>query len=512
MPDGIYPKFGETEVDEDLRILAEEQLRLRADMDRLLKQQQQLLEQREQQQKNGNSNQQDGKGSQQEKKQENGEDEKKEDGKKEDGKKDEGNKDDAKKEGGKDDEKESDQSEQKPPLRERARNWAHEHPLGVAAILASIVIVLVAGFFLWQYLQSYVNTDDAEIAGHIHQVSSRISGTVIGVYVEDTGNVAQDQKLVDLDPHDYRNALAQAQANLTQAIAALDAQAPNVPITQTTESTNAATAHLDVLNAQAALAAARQNHESALADLREAEANAANATAEEQRYRHLADKQEVSREVYDQHATAARAQAAVVASRRAVADAAAHAVEQQQSAVAEAGEREKQVQANLPRQISVQNATVATRQASVEAAKAQVAQAKLNLTYCRILAPATGIIGDKSVEVGQQVAPGQELFAITQTDDIWVTANFKETQIVRMHPSQAVTIHVDALNLDFDGYLENLPGATGAEYSLLPPENATGNYVKVVQRLPVRIRFKAGQRGFERLRPGMSVEPKVWVK
>ena len=138
--------------------------------------------------------------------------------------------------------------------------------------------------------------------------------------------------------------------------------------------------------------------------------------------------------------------------------------------------------------------------------------AALNLTYCKIVAPVAGIIGNKTVEVGQQMAPGQELFAITPAADLWITANYKETQIQQMHPGQRVTLHVDALDLDFNGYVENLPGATGAKYSLLPPENATGNYIKVVQRLPIRLRFKPGQTGEERLRPGMSVEPKVWVK
>lgn len=146
------------------------------------------------------------------------------------------------------------------------------------------------------------------------------------------------------------------------------------------------------------------------------------------------------------------------------------------------------------------------------AAQAQADQAELNLEYTRIYAPEDGIIGDKQVQVGSQVAPGQELFALTQTNDIWVTANFKETQIRNMRPGQSVTIHVDALGRKFDGYVEALPGASGAVYSLLPPENATGNYVKVVQRLPVRIRFKPNQPGLERLAPGMSVEPKVWVK
>jgi membrane fusion protein (multidrug efflux system) len=317
---------------------------------------------------------------------------------------------------------------------------------------------------------------------------------------------------VDLDPRDYEVALAEARANLAQAEAGVRAQTPNVPITQTTQETSVATANLAVESAAANVAAAEQTYRSSLADLAQSEANAANATAEEERYRPLVAKQEVSREVYDQRATEARSLSAVVQSRRATADAALKSVTQAQASLAQARRRAEEALHNLPRQIAIQHATLGTREANLKAAKAQVDQALLNLSYCKISAPADGIVGDKSVQAGTQVSPGQEMLAVTQTDDIWVTANFKETQIRNMRPGQSVTIYVDALSQDFEGFVEALPGATGATYSLLPPENATGNYVKVVQRLPVRIRFKTGQAHEERLRPGMSVEPKVWVK
>ena len=160
----------------------------------------------------------------------------------------------------------------------------------------------------------------------------------------------------------------------------------------------------------------------------------------------------------------------------------------------------------------MQRETLTQRKASELVAKAQADQAELNFEYTRIYAPEDGVIGDKQVQVATQVAPGQELFALTQTNDIWITANFKETEITRMRAGQSVTVYVDALKLKFQGYVEALPGASGAVYSLLPPENATGNYVKVVQRLPVRIRLNGGQDGYQRLRPGMSVEPKVWLR
>jgi membrane fusion protein (multidrug efflux system) len=404
------------------------------------------------------------------------------------------------------------QEEHKPPLRQRAGTWVREHPAGFVLLIVGTLVLIVAAVLLWNYLSSYVSTDDAEVEGHLNAIGSRITGMVTGVYTENSRNVKQGDVLVDLDPSDYKTALAQAEAKLAQAESALQAQSPNVPITQTTQATNVATANLDVANAAAAVDAARQNYASAQAELRQAEANAQNAATEEARYRRLADKQEVSREVYDQRVTAAQAQEAVVAARKATADAAQKVVAQRQAVLDQARVRARETAANQPRQVASQRATVASRQADVTAAKAQVEQAKLNLSYCKITAPVSGVVGDKTVEVGQQVAPGQELLAITPLDDFWVTANFKETQTTNMHAGQSVTIHVDALDRDFKGWVVNLPGGTGAIFSLLPPENATGNFVKVVQRMPVRIRFRPNQQEMDRLRPGMSVEPKVWIQ
>ncbi len=400
----------------------------------------------------------------------------------------------------------------KRPMRERLRDWRRSHPLRAAILFAAVIILAIGAFFLWKYLQSYVSTDDAEVDGHTNPISARVAGAVTGVYVENDQSVAKGQTVVDLDPRDYKTAVAHAQANLAQAEANVQAEAPNVPITETAQATNVQNTQLDVSNAEAALQAARDSYQAALEDVQQSEARAANARIEEVRYRQLSEKDEVSREQYDQRLTEVRTQEAAVRSRAAAAESARRVVEQRQAALAEARQRAKEAQVNRPRQVAVQNATVATRRAVAEAARAQLQQALLNLSYCKIVAPVAGIVGAKTVEVGQQVAPGQALFAITQTGDLWVTANFKETQVRGMHPGQSATISVDALGQKFDGYVENLPGATGARYSLLPPENATGNFVKVVQRLPVRLRFKPGQAGLDRLRPGMSVEPKVWLK
>jgi membrane fusion protein (multidrug efflux system) len=379
-------------------------------------------------------------------------------------------------------------------------------------IVIVVILLIICAILLIRYLNSYENTDDAFVDGHTDPITPRINGIVTGVYVENTYFVKKGEVLVELDPRDFQVALEQAKANLSQAEAGVRAQTPNVPITQTSQSTALTNAQLGVSSATANLVGAQEKYKSALSDLTQAQANEGNAVREEERYRLLVGKEEVSKELYDQRATSAREQEAVVASRQQTAEAAEKAVTQAEASLGQARQQANEAQRNLPRQITVQRETLSMRNANLQAAQAQLDQAALNLAYTKIYAPADGIIGDKSAQLGTQVAPGQEMMALTQTDDIWVTANFKETQIKRMQRGESVTIHVDALSMNFDGFVEALPGASGAVYSLLPPENATGNYVKVVQRLPVRIRFKRGQLGMERLAPGMSVEPKVWLR
>ncbi len=421
---------------------------------------------------------------------------------------------DEKKEGGDDEKKEGDkdQKPQQPPAKEKARHWIRQNPVAAAGIVLATLILLIAGFIFYRYLSSYESTDDAFIDGHTDPISPRISGFVTGVFVENTYRVKKGQLLVQIDPRDNQVTKENNIAQLAQSKAAVAAQEPNVPITATTQGTQVTNAELNIQNQQANVAASEERYQSALADLHQAEANEMNAAREEERYRLLVVKEEVSREQYDQQATNQRAQAAVVSSRRETADAAAKQVLSAQASLGQAQQQLKEAKANLPRQIAIQRATLAQRQAQTQAAQAAADQAELNLEYTRIYAPEDGIIGDKQVQLNDQVAPGTELLALTQTNDIWVTANFKETEITNMRPGQSVTIYVDALKKSFEGWLEALPGGTGAIYSLLPPENATGNYVKVVQRLPVRIRFRPNQPDLDRLTPGMSVVPKVWVR
>lgn len=203
---------------------------------------------------------------------------------------------------------------------------------------------------------------------------------------------------------------------------------------------------------------------------------------------------------------------ATVAANKASVESAARMADQRRAQVAEARTRLSQSNRNAPRQVAISQANLKSKQAQANAAKAGVDKALLDLSYTNVIAPASGIIGKRSVELGSTVQPGQQLFTIAQIADIWVTANYKETQLQRMRPGQKAKIHVDAFDQDFNGYVESMPAASGSITSLLPPENATGNFVKVVQRLPVRLRFDKNQTGLDRLRPGMSVEPKVYLQ
>jgi membrane fusion protein (multidrug efflux system) len=379
-------------------------------------------------------------------------------------------------------------------------------------LLVVLAAVGVGGKKLWDYLDSYESTDDAQVEGHLNGISSRISGTVTSVHFENNQAVAAGQVLVELDPRDYNVAAEQARASVAFAESQLTAERPNVPIIQTTNESVVATSQANITQAEAAVAQAERDYESVIADLRQAEANNARAQADEARYRGLMEKEEISRSLYDQRLADAKADQAAVEARRASGEAARRVIAQRQASLLAVRTQLSEAEQNNPRQLLLREATVEMRQANIAVFKSQLDQAKLNLSYTRIVAPVAGIAGKKSVEVGQRVQPGQELVTISQTSDVWVTANFKETQLKRMRPGQKATVSVDALDREFEGTIDSMPGATGAIYSLLPPENATGNYVKVVQRLPVRIRLNRDQAGVELLRPGMSVEPSVRVR
>ncbi|HEY3823563.1 MAG TPA: HlyD family secretion protein [Bryobacteraceae bacterium] len=383
--------------------------------------------------------------------------------------------------------------------------------LKIVILLVIVAVAAIGGYKLWNYLDSYESTDDAEIDGDIYAVTSRIAGTVKAVYVQDNQEVKAGQLLVELDPRDYETALDQAKAALNESRSLVAVARPNVPITSVTTQTTLSTSTTDIAQSRAAVAGAQRDYESAVADIRQAEAASVKAQADLARYKQLVAKDEISKQQYDQAEAAEKSATANVDAKRAAAEAMGRKIEEAQARLEQSQTRQVEAERNRPQQIAIQNATVENRQASAQRQQTLVDQAVLNLSYAKIFAPVDGIIGKKNAEPGQQVAPGQQLMADVPVSNIWVTANFKETQLKRMHPNQRATIHVDSYDHDYEGYVESVAGATGARFSLLPPENATGNYVKVVQRVPVRIRIKEGQDPNHQLRPGMSVDPKVWL-
>ncbi len=391
------------------------------------------------------------------------------------------------------------------------RGFLREHPIKSVIGLIVLGALIVGGFLFWNYSQTFESTDDAFIDGHTNYVSPRISGTITSVLVSENQFVKEGQLIAEIDPSDYEVALERAQADAAQAQAQIRTENPAVPITATTNQSSISSGEADISNAQAGIASAERDRDSDLARFREAQANSAKAQSDLTRYKTLVAKEEVSREEYDQKVAAAEAAAAQVQSIQSMAESAAKIIEQRRAALSSVQIKLQQVRSTAPQQLEIRRAAVQSAQATAQGAKAQIDQALLNLKYTRILSPVNGVIGRKTLEVGQHVEPGQQVLVIVPLDDIWITANFKESQIKRMRPGLSVKIHVDAFDKDYDGFIESLPAATGAKFSLLPPENATGNFVKVVQRLPVRIRFKEGQDNEKRLRPGMSVEPKVFL-
>lgn len=379
-----------------------------------------------------------------------------------------------------------------------------------AAVIGIVIVVGALAF--WLHSRTYESTDDAQVDGHLSGITARTDGVVKGVYVEENQSVQAGQLVAELDPRDAQVALDQARAQLLKAQAELRAENPNVPITQTSSQTTISTSQSEVLNAEAVLAAAERDHSAALSHLQEVEANNAKAQSDVVRYKSLVEKEEVARAQYDQVVATAAALAAAVDSARSSAESAQKIVDQRRAQLDQTRSRLAEANVNAPNQVAISRANLQSHQADVQAMQAMVDRAQLDLDYCKITAPVSGVVSKRTADVGEHVSKGQRLISIADLSDLWVTANFKESQLRQMHVGQSVTISVDAFGQKFDGYVEAMPGATGSVMSLLPPENATGNYVKVVQRLPVRIRFKQGQQGLDRLRPGMSIVPKVWLK
>jgi len=368
---------------------------------------------------------------------------------------------------------------------------------GIIVVVVAILALVALGIW-WRSTYSE-STDDAQVNGHLIQVSSRVAGQVSKVYVDENQVVKAGDVIAELDPSDYKVAVENAEAALASAEANAAAANVNVPITTVNTGSNLSAADSNVTGSHAAVEQAEQQ-------LAAAKANNTKAQADLERYKPLVEKDVISKQLFD---------AAVAA-----ADAARHSEQAAGDGVKVARERESQAQAGLkfaqtaPQQVAAQSARARQAQAMVAQAQAQLDMAKLNLSYTKIVAPTAGIITRKSVEINQNVAPGQNLLMLVSLEGLWVTANFKETQLRHMYAGQAVEIEVDSTDKTYHGKVTQIGGATGSVLSLFPPENATGNYVKVVQRVPVRIDFTdlANEDPNHELRPGLSVEPKVKVK
>jgi membrane fusion protein, multidrug efflux system len=397
----------------------------------------------------------------------------------------------------------SDQEQRENPEKKRRRSF----------ILFFIVAVLVVGALLYYWHSTfYEDTDDAQVDGHIIQISARIQGHIVNVPIKENQYVGAGTLIAEIDPHDYEVVVAQDEANLEAAEASYEAAKVNVPVTDIQSFSTLSSATSSVQASDAQVKRAIQQLEQAQADVAQAEANNTKSQLDLKRYTPLVEKDVISKQQYDQAVAAAQANQAAVISAKASANAAQDqiTVARHQLAVSQAEQRNASA---APKLLAAQKAKADQAAAQVEQARAQLNQAKLNLSYTKIVAPVDGIITTKNVEVGQNVSIGQNLVTLVSLQDLWVTANFKETQLHLMRPGQKVKIHVDMNGRDYDGTVTQVGGATGSMLSLFPPENATGNYVKVVQRVPVRIDFTNPEENKDHfLRPGLSVEPTVRVK
>jgi membrane fusion protein (multidrug efflux system) len=377
-------------------------------------------------------------------------------------------------------------------------------------ILVVVVVLVIGGVFLWRYLSGYESTDDAQADVHLYPVSARVSGYVVRVNVDDNQWVQKGTALVEIDPTDYEVAVAQAQARLQSAEATAQSLNITVPITSVNTLSQLSFAASDVTNAGAGITAAQKQLTAAHAQVEQVEANNVRAQDDLHRYKLLVDKQEVAQQVYDQALAAAKSSAAAVAAAIANESAAQQFVKQAQSRLAQAEANHKSAETG-PQQLSSTKARVRAAIADVQEKRALLEQAKLNLQYTKIVAPVTGEV-NKSVVVGLNVQPGQQLLTVVPLEEVWVTANFKETQLKHVRIGQRAKIHVDSTGQTLKGHVDSIAGATGPLFSLLPPENATGNYVKIVQRIPIKIVLDPGENRDRQLRPGMNVVPDVYLQ
>jgi membrane fusion protein (multidrug efflux system) len=394
--------------------------------------------------------------------------------------------------------------------------------LGVGVAAAGVI-----GLLVWLWITAgHETTDDAQVDAHVTQIAARVGGTVLKVHVEDNRPVETGAVLVEIDPRDYQVAIDKARAALADAEAAALAARTNVPITTQSAQSNLTTAQGGVSQSASVITAAQKQVEAAharvassQAKLREQEATAAKAARDVERFRGLLAKDEISQQQFDAASSSADSAKAAADSARAQVVEAEAGVLVAESQLDQAQTGQRQAQAALrsaqtaPDQVKQTSARADAALAQVKQAKATLDQAELNLQYATLTAPVSGIVSRRTVEAGQVVQTGQPLLAVIPLNDVWVTANYKETQLKDMRPGQRATVTVDAYGGRlFTGKVDSIAAATGARFSMLPPENATGNFVKVVQRVPVKIVLDSGQNADQQLRPGMSVVPTVYTK
>jgi membrane fusion protein (multidrug efflux system) len=396
----------------------------------------------------------------------------------------------------------------------------------VRIAIGVVALLLVVGGVWWLLGRGHESTDDAQVDAHMTQIAARVSGTILKVSVDDNQTVDAGAVLVEIDPRDYQVAVDKARAELADAEAAAIAAQSNVPISATSASSGVSTAQGSVAQARSVVEASSKEVEAAKARLsaaqarlREAEANATRTARDVERLRGLLAKDEVSQQQFDAAVAAAEgSKAAVDTAKSQIAEAEA-GIRMSESHQVQAQAGEQQARAALanaqtgPDQVAATKARASSAEAHVQQAKATLAQAELNLQYTVVKAPARGVVSKKTINPGQVVQAGQPLLSLVQTDEVWITANFKETQLAEMRAGQKAVIDVDAFGgKEFQGHVDSIAAATGARFSLLPPENATGNFVKVVQRVPVKIVLEKGQDPEHLLRPGMSVTPTVYTR
>jgi len=377
-------------------------------------------------------------------------------------------------------------------------------------LLALLVFLAVAGAFLWHYFSGFESTDDAQVDVHLYPVSSRISGYIQKVNVEDNQWVNEGSTLVEIDPKDYETALARAQATLETSEAAAKSSNIDVPISSVETSSQLKFTSSDIENEEAAIEAAQKQAAAAHARVLEAQAENVKAQDDVARYHLLLVKEEVPKQVYDHAYAAAATDVAAIAAAEADEAAAQQTVQEARSRLVEAEAHYENAEAG-PQRVASTRAKALSATADVHQKRAAVDQAQLNLGYTKIFAPVAGEV-TKKVVVGLNVDPGEQLLTVVPLDQVWITANFKETQLKQMRVGQKADIELDSNGRTYHGHVDSIAGATGPIFSLLPPENATGNYVKIVQRVPVKIVLEPGENRDRQLRPGMNVEAKVYLR